>query len=181
MSMPPKKAAKAATPKGTHGGARGGGRKRSAVNAAGRDADDGPKRKQLGLSDLLGPQYAKKARTGGDNCKTPNGGGGGAAIKWDYVQHDGDDKDTNIPQEQLLDGRVLYDMDKDRLAVLKKQGPEVYHVDKDDELSEVEAEHPNARRVERHKGELLIQIDNDEPIWVTAGHVRAVEAPGSAW
>ena len=123
--------------------------------------------------------YAKKARTGGDK-ETADGGGGGAAITWDYVQHDGDDADTNVPQQQLPGGRVLYDFDKQRLAVLKKQGPEVYYKDKENSLQEVEAAHPNAERAERHSGKLLIQIEEDTPIWVTAGHVRAVEAPSDS-
>ena len=67
-----------------------------------------------------------------------------------------------------------------RLAVLKKQGPEVYYKDKENSLQEVEAAHPNAERAERHSGKLLIQIEEDTPIWVTAGHVRAVEAPSDS-
>ena len=70
-------------------------------------------------------------------------------------------------------------MDKQRLAVLIKKGPEVYYKDKENPVLEVEAAHPNAERAERHGGELLIQIEEDTPVWVTWGHVRAVEAPGA--
>ena len=170
--MPPAK--KTVAPKGTHGGAgRGGGKKKSPVNAAGHDAADAPKRKQTSLADLLGPQFAKKAKTADVD------GGGIAAINWVYVQHDGGDADTNVPQQQQPNGRVQYDYDSERLAILIKQGPEVYYKDKENPLEEVPAEHPNAERAERHGGKLLIQIEDDEAMWVTCGHVRAVEAPGA--
>ena len=65
--------------------------------------------------------------------------------------------------------------------ILLAKGPQILHyVDKDNQFEKVEASHPNALPVEVHGGKLKIQRDNQDPIWVTWGHVQVVEAAGEA-
>ena len=57
-----------AATRGRGGGGRGAGRKATGVNKPGVDSDDAPKRKQLGLGDLLGERFAKKAKHGAEGA-----------------------------------------------------------------------------------------------------------------
>ena len=154
--MPNKRTADAApdgagAPKvGRGGGGRGAGRKRKAENRPGVDAAEAPKRKQQDLGDLFGEPFKKKNTLGDLLGARKDAGAGEGLIKWDYVQHDGGDKDRSIPQRQKPQGRVQYDMEKEALARLIRKGPEVYYINEDNALEEVEETHPKAKRAERN-------------------------------
>ena len=139
---------------GRGGGGRGAGRKPQGVNTKGVDDPGGPKRKQIDLGDVFGGAFSKKNNIS-DLLGARKGAGAAGAdvIEWDY--DDGED-DGIILQKQAVGGRVQYDYEKDSLAVLHRKGPEVYYVNKDNGLEEVQATHAKAERAERHAGKLLI-------------------------
>ena len=101
-AMPKRKADAAPTgigaPKvGRGGGSRGAGRKSSAVNAKGVDGPAAPRCTQATLGDLLGERLKKNQQA---VAVRSGAGAGAAAIRWDYVQHDGGEDGSVIPQEQ---------------------------------------------------------------------------------
>ena len=191
-----------------HGGTgRGQGRK-AATKGLGPEVREGaPAKKQQVLADLLGKRFAKEAEpevSPDDDAAAPDvaeligartdrqdgerAGGEAEAgeqqplcVEWDYNRQDGDDKETVLRQRQRPRGRVKYDIDSDHIYILLAKGPEIIHyVDKENQFEKVEASHPNALAVEAHGGKLKIQLDNQDPIWVTWGHVQVVEAAGEA-
>ena len=81
---------------GRGGGGRGAGRKRKAENRPGVDAAEAPKRKQQDLGDLFGEPFKKKNTLGDLLGARKDAGAGEGLIKWDYVQHDGGDKDRSM-------------------------------------------------------------------------------------
>ena len=114
--------APAAARRGRGGGGRGGGRKASAVNRPGVDSEDAPKRKQLGLGDLLGERYAKKAKHGAEGAAGSNEQ---PVLEWDHVRHSGGEEDEKVPQRQRRLSKVKYDFadDSDDEYTLLSKGP----------------------------------------------------------
>ena len=157
----------------SHGGwGRNAGRKRNPENTPGIDDPAAPPKIQKTMADLFGPRFAKKTTEPLVEL-----------IEWKYVRHDGGEDDSEVVQKQRLGGRVQYDMEKEALAIVLDKGPEIYYVDKNDQLVEVDATHDDAERRERNGGMLKIQIEIDgalqTPVWVTCGHVQAVEPAGA--
>ena len=159
--LAPAPAAAPAGKRGRGGGGRGGGRKRSFVNTPGTDDPSAPKKVQatLSLGGLLGFRVPKNAEV--INVEAAAAAADGLTLTWQYVQHGGDDEETLSTQRQLVGGRVLYDIEKDAVAIVLAKGPESYYVDKDDESVEVDEKHVNAMKQERHGGQLKIQMEKD--------------------
>jgi len=121
----------------------------------------------------FGPRFAKKTT----EPLVVDAGAAPAApqdelIEWKYGRHDGGEDDSEVVQTQRIGGRVQYDMEKEALAIVLDKGPEIYYVDKNDQLVEVDATHDDAERRERNGGKLKIQIEIDGAAAACLGHLR---------
>ena len=164
------------------GGSRGGGRPAA---QRGLGADRGPN-VQTSLAELLG----SRAKPAGQAASPPAAAGGSGDaleprdddITWEFLRHHGDDKETKVPCRQRPGGPVVYEMEKDKPAVVLAKGErdqkETYYVSAEDSDEEVDADEEGARERERDVGgKLKIRLRDARPIWVTNGHVRLPHKP----